>query len=1274
MFFTAAAALAINLAAGSMPSWLPISLQAIPWWWVVGSTLATVATSLLLRRAQRTYDARLANRLPVQLRQGQGLVDRPEEVALIVDALVRRYPATVVANGAGGFGKTTIARLVVSDRRLLRRFHGRVYWITVGRDARGPALLQLVKDLTQRIAPGRAYPFTNDLEQASAQLAALLSESPRRLLVLDDVWFDDQLAAFPVAGSSARLVTTRVASVAGEDYTIVQIDGLSILQARQLLTNNLPNLPDDLIGQLMSRTGGWPLLLHLLNRALLQSTASGVDAARAVELLLERLQRHGPAGLDFASPVARSQSIAETIEAGLDLLGADDQKRFLELAIFPEDDITPFTMAATLWRKTGNLGEFAARRLSTRLADLGLLALHGDGDLVLNDVVRSHLRGRLDAEALRHLNRRFLEAVSESFHGVAWWELLPSVPYIREHLIWHLLEAGRGGDAEALATDMRWVQKRLDLDGPLGPDVDLSMVNSVRADRLRHSLRENRRLITETDTSGGPALLTAFVERTLGERGDQPLLLGVDDGLDTLLDRARRTSNAERWKAEAAAQFGAAERYAKSGREEQARRHRFNALIALALAMRGQSNESTRELCLAALREIGAGEPRDTDVKFAVLVYLGVPQQHKGMGLVGSALRALVGGVSTAGLEEIVPLLATSEAAARLILDTIRADKQLATKARAFLGTRRGASDDWARVIERWRRDRRRLIHQLTILDRLEADPESLREAEDLLSDYRLNTAATDSLDDLAEAIAVFRTALNEWHFDEKDAALRKAERLAGAARAEVRAAPTALGAQLAYPAAERIEELAREKRRELAAGHPPKPEITAALPIVSFRDGVATVQIRIGNADDRAPMELAMVDVTADPALFHVPESRIELSSPLRGGTSETILVRLDTRDDQDTAEIDVALTHGNGTELLTERLTIPISRSFERIKPNPFAAGALGRPVDDPQMFYGRDDLITRIRQRLREVASPGAGIAIFGRKRTGKSSIRVQLRRCLAEDDGLSVVDVGNLGELTPQQSTDKLLGVLLWRILTGADQAVTDGPRLIPEGFDRQSLIASPDPVQDFSRIFLDQPRRPPWVVMMDEFQYLEQWIRMRLIPASFLQAFKAIVERQLFHLVLVGQSELEQLIKDDPNTFGVFGLERVTYLAEEDARALVQRPIRAADGETRYRGRAVDDILRLSGGSPYYVQRLCAGLVDYMNDQRASLVTEADVALVADAMLAKMTAADFDSLEPVADAAEARRLLAAVDSGEDRIVVGLYEKWLRRNFGRGTDVR
>ncbi|HEY5834333.1 MAG TPA: hypothetical protein VIW71_10540, partial [Streptomyces sp.] len=251
-----------------------------------------------------------------------------------------------------------------------------------------------------------------------------------------------------------------------------------------------------------------------------------------------------------------------------------------------------------------------------------------------------------------------------------------------------------------------------------------------------------------------------------------------------------------------------------------------------------------------------------------------------------------------------------------------------------------------------------------------------------------------------------------------------------------------------------------------------------------------------------------------------------------------------------------------------------------------------------------------------------------------------------------------------DLTPQRTEGadaRLLGALLWRILKLADQTIGAGPRLLPPDFDRASLISSPDPVLDcdelFTRYRQARPGSPPWVVFIDEFQYLDQWTRDKLVPPSFMRTFKAIVERRLFHLVLVGQSDLERLITADPNAFGVFGTEEVTYLDGPDARLLIEEPVplpaSLPGGPSRYTGRAVDEIIRLSAGNPFYIQRLCSGLVGHMNAERAALVTEADVEQVAAQLVSRLKAPDFDNLESPGNAdagwgsGDVRAVLSAV---------------------------
>ncbi|MBM2622810.1 hypothetical protein JIG36_45650 [Actinoplanes sp. LDG1-06] len=1338
---SAVAAVAVNIATGSeSPLWLPEFVRAHPVLLLAISTAMVIVVALMNWSWQRRYEEELDSTVPAAQMRESWVVDRPTEVDAVVRALRRRRGTSTVGvttalHGAGGFGKTTLARMVRSDRRVLRRFDRRIYWVTLGRDVLSDALVEKVNDLVRQIAPSKAYPFT-DVRQAADHLAAVLAEGPPRLIVLDDIWFEEQLAAFPVAGQCVRLVTTRTASLVASSSLTVRVDQMSTAQARVLLTGDLPELPSATVEALIQETGHWPLLLRLVNKILLDQYRFDTDVAAAAEQLLARL-RHGGAlqvdsmtgatsgQLDLNDPDQRQNAVVATIEASTGLLSTTERRRFAELAIFAEDTSIEVGLAAKLWEVTGGLDATEIRLLCSRLAGLSLITLtateHG-GEIAVHDVVRDYLRHQLGVGELRELHEVFLQAIARNYFPrptdddtkpvTPWWNLPAGAIYLKDNLVEHLISAGRLPEAEILATDIRWLEVRLEQAGTNAPISDLRRVGTPRAKALMQSFDEAQYSLGQATSAGRPTTFYSFVQQTQAETATGPVNAAEAEDVAVLL-RWARAGDLTRLRSAARAHFDAAERHARARRTFDERRSRFAALIALALQTRPESAESARDLSLVALHEIHGGDPSEDEISAAVLAYLGPDSAA-----VGPAVRSHVSQTGPGGLEQLIPLLAVSRAAARIVIGVVVNDPDLAPVATRYLGRGRGNPEDdyerWSAVIERWRRDRRKLFFQLRTLAYLDGEAASLQEAEDRLMDHRAGAPAAADLPGLTEAVRALRAASTVRRFTERDAALRKAVRLAEAVAAEIRSAPTELGVVVAHPAAVCIERVARELRDELIAAHPPKPEITAALTSARIRDNVISVQVRVSNAEDEAPLEAASMTITPVPGIFTASAEIADLSGPLHGGDSETVIVELEVSDGEalpQTVDLDVALTHRAPVDvepqILRFRLSLPVDHAFDPIAPNPFTDGALGRPVDNPHMFYGRDDMVTRIRERLRTARSPGAGIAIFGEKRTGKSSIRIHLRRRLAEEDALPVVDVGNLGELAPQEDTRtdrNLLGALLWRILDNAEQADAG---IIPPGFDRQTLIASPDPVQDFGRVVEEhrrsRPGRRPWIVMIDEFQYLEEWIRRGLIPASLLKAFKAIVERRLFHLVLVGQSEMEQLVKTDPNTFGVFGLERVTYLAEKDAQALIEKPVPLPDGGSRYHGLAVSEIIRLTGGNPFYIQRLCSAMVSYMNVERAGVVTEADVARVVDDLLARLTAADFDNLEAPGDNAPAHRLVTAVDtasgrssaplsevelayggkvpeallndlvsrdvvrreSGMYRVTVGLYALWLRR---------
>lgn len=127
--------------------------------------------------------------------------------------------------GAGGFGKTTLARMLVHDPAVRAGFSDGIVWLTLGDGLSGAELADRVDDACAAVT-GTKPPHADPL-LAGAALGRALGRK-RMLLVLDDAWSPAQVQPFLSGGpNTIRLVTTRHPSSLPEGAARVDVDAMT---------------------------------------------------------------------------------------------------------------------------------------------------------------------------------------------------------------------------------------------------------------------------------------------------------------------------------------------------------------------------------------------------------------------------------------------------------------------------------------------------------------------------------------------------------------------------------------------------------------------------------------------------------------------------------------------------------------------------------------------------------------------------------------------------------------------------------------------------------------------------------------------------------------------------------------------------------------------------------------------------------------------------------------------------------------------------------------
>ena len=460
-----------------------------------------------------------------------------------------------------------------------------------------------------------------------------------------------------------------------------------------------------------------------------------------------------------------------------------------------------------------------------------------------------------------------------------------------------------------------------------------------------------------------------------------------------------------------------------------------------------------------------------------------------------------------------------------------------------------------------------------------------------------------------------------------------------------IREQPTKLSVTSIYPTIEVIRRKAEEHRKWIHENR--KPELTLRLPeemTYAPVEGKIEVQIVVENAEGRMPANRVRLVTQPDDKLFTKAELLDEPQS-IRGGKQVILRVRLSLTDE---AELSKAFSlHVHGQYLLQggeEEQTAPKSFSiqldseenFKEID-NPYRTYAQGAIVEEKKMFFGRERLIKRIAQGVRR--SQSKSVLVYGQYRSGKSSVlhhvKSELQENVKENENLVILYVENIADALEEEPGDDPLYGILWAVLRSLEDALEERVKSgwAPLEFSiptATEFYKHPYKLQYFGDIFKNLKQvleeagmsDPQVVLLIDEFHYIYDLILSGELKEFFMKQWKALLQNNHFSAVLVGQDVMPKFKDKFANEFGTTEDERVTYLEHDEAMRLIDEPIMIGGpgGTSRYREKAIERILDLTGSSPFYIQIICDRLVDLMNYKRTQWVTEADVEDVKDALI------------------------------------------------------
>jgi hypothetical protein len=308
----------------------------------------------------------------------------------------------------------------------------------------------------------------------------------------------------------------------------------------------------------------------------------------------------------------------------------------------------------------------------------------------------------------------------------------------------------------------------------------------------------------------------------------------------------------------------------------------------------------------------------------------------------------------------------------------------------------------------------------------------------------------------------------------------------------------------------------------------------------------------------------------------------------------------------DQFRAEFDIRYDDQEGVgkvQHFADRVQlVAVPEEFVEIA-NPYATG---RPLGPGSpVFFGREDLFDFIRENLGRLGQENI-LVLVGQRRMGKTSLLRQLPARLDKEylpiflDGQALGFEGGAAGL--------LYDVALEIVEALASHGINVEPPVLKDLAER--------PTHAFERQFLPRVVQAlddrVLLLLFDEFEELEMRVQGgELSPTIFPYLRHLMQHSRNLAFLFAGTHRLADLTTDYWSIlFNIALYRRVGTLDEWAARRLITEPVQGWG--LIYDDLAVDKMLRVTGGHPYFLQLLCYALVNLHNRERRNYLTIEDV--------------------------------------------------------------